>query len=82
MIAPYLLMVVFFLSMAFLGALDAAFTSAGWLTWFNGLPWLRVRFITIGVLLEMTFAILPILRDRWRILADHAQRHAPSHKPV
>lgn len=64
MIMPYLLMVAFFLSMALLGALDAAFTSAGWLTWFNGLPWLRAHFITIGVLLEATFGVLPFLVPR------------------
>lgn len=64
MIAPYLLMVVFFLSMAFLGALGAAFTSAGWLSWFNGLPWLRAHFITIGVLLEAAFGVLPFLVPR------------------
>ena len=61
MITPYLLMVALFLSLAFLGALDAAFTSTGWLAWYNGLPWLRAHLITIGVLLEVTFGILPFL---------------------
>jgi len=64
MIAPYLLMVAFFLSMAFLGALDVAFTSAGWLSWFSGLPWLRAHFITLGILLEATFGLLPFLVPR------------------
>ena len=64
MITPYLLMVALFLSLAFLGALDAAFTSTGWLAWYNGLPWLRAHFITIGVLLEVTFGILPFLVPR------------------
>lgn len=64
MIAPYLLMVAFFLFLAFLGALDAALTSVGWLTWFNGLPWLRAHFITIGVLLEVTLGVLPFLIRR------------------
>lgn len=64
MIAPYLLMVALFLSLAFLGALDTAFTSIGWLSWFNGLRWLRVHFITIGVLLEVTFGVLPFLARR------------------
>lgn len=64
MIAPYLIMAVLFLSLAFLGALDAAFTSVGWVPWFNGLRWLRVHFITIGVLLEVTFGLLPFLAAR------------------
>lgn len=64
MIAPYLLMVALFLALAFLSALNAAFTSAGWAPWFNGLPWLRAHFITIGVLLEVAFGVLPFLVPR------------------
>jgi cytochrome c oxidase cbb3-type subunit I len=64
MVAPYLLMVVFFLSLAFLALLESALTSVGWLPWFNGLPWLRAHFITIGVLLEVTFGLLPWLATR------------------
>ncbi|HSM56489.1 MAG TPA: hypothetical protein VK879_10080 [Candidatus Sulfomarinibacteraceae bacterium] len=76
MFTPYLLMVLFFLSMGFLGALGAGLTSAGWMAWFNGLPWLRVHFITVGVLLELAFGALPFLarahdgeapRMRWDI---------------
>ncbi len=61
---PYLLMVVFFFSLAMLGALDAALASLGWVQWFNGLRWLRVHFINIGVLAEMIFGVLPVLAAR------------------
>lgn len=64
MIAPYLVMVALLLSLAFLAAVDAALTSMGWLAWFNGLNWLRVHFITIGVLLEAAFGVLPLLAAR------------------
>lgn len=58
---PYLATVLLFLSLAMLGAVDAALTSAGWIEWFNGLRWLRVHFINIGVLAEMIFGVLPLL---------------------
>lgn len=64
MITPYLVMVALLLSLAFLAAVDAALTSMGWLAWFNGLNWLRVHFITIGVLLEVAFGVLPFLAAR------------------
>ncbi len=64
MIGPYLVMVALLLSLAFLAAVDAALASMGWLAWFNGLNWLRVHFITIGVLLEVAFAVLPFLAAR------------------
>ncbi len=58
---PYFLMVVLYFSMALLVMLDASFTSLNLLQWFNGLRWLRVHFITLGILTEAVFGILPSL---------------------
>lgn len=59
MLNPFLLMAVFYLIVALIAALDAALTSFTLLPWFAGLPWLRVHFITLGVLAEATFGVLP-----------------------
>lgn len=58
---PYLLMVVLFLSMAVLGALESSFSSWQILPWFNGMKWLRIHFITLGALTETIFWLLPLL---------------------
>ncbi len=59
---PFLLMAVFYLVVAILAAIDAALTGFSLLPWFTGLPWLRVHFITLGVLAETTFGVLPIIQ--------------------
>lgn len=56
---PYILMTVLYLAMAVLAALDSTFASLNWLPWFNGLRWLRAHFITIGVMTEAIFGLLP-----------------------
>lgn len=56
---PYFLMTLLYLSLAVLAALDASLTSLNLLPWFNGLRWLRVHLITLGVLTEVTFGLLP-----------------------
>ncbi|MBK8050688.1 MAG: hypothetical protein IPK16_28425 [Anaerolineales bacterium] len=56
---PFLLMAVFYLFVALIAAVDAAFTSFTLLPWFAGVPWLRVHFITLGVLTEAVFGVLP-----------------------
>ena len=58
---PYLLMVVLYLSLAVLGALEASFASLQILPWFNGMKWLRVHFITLGALTQLIFWLMPIL---------------------
>lgn len=58
---PYLLMVTFFLSLAALTALDTALVNLNLVAWFNGLRWLRVHFVTLGVLVELAFGVLPTL---------------------
>jgi hypothetical protein len=54
-------MAFLYILLAFLTALDAAFTSFTLLPWFNGLRWLRVHFITLGTLTEMAFGLMPVL---------------------
>jgi hypothetical protein len=59
MLNPFLLMAVFYLIVAIVAAADAALTSLNLLPWFVGLPWLRAHFITLGVLTETVFGVLP-----------------------
>jgi hypothetical protein len=59
MSTPYLLMAFLYFLLALLTALDAAFTSFTLMPWFNGLRWLRVHFITLGVLTQVLFGLLP-----------------------
>jgi cytochrome c oxidase cbb3-type subunit 1 len=58
---PYLLMAALFAGLAALFAADAWLVSWGLMPWFNGLRWLRVHFITLGMLSETLFGFLPIL---------------------
>ncbi len=64
MLNPYFLMALFYLLVAVLTALDSAATSFSILPWFNGLRWLRVHFITLGVVSQTIFGVLPILTAR------------------
>ncbi len=72
MLSPYLLMVFLYMLLAVLTSLDASFTSFSLLPWFNGLRWLRVHFITLGVLIQAIFGLLPGL------VAIHANRPRPA----
>jgi len=56
-----LLMVVLYLSVAVLGALEASFASLQIAPWFNGMVWLRVHLITLGVMTQILFGALPLL---------------------
>jgi cytochrome c oxidase cbb3-type subunit I len=58
---PYFLMALLYLFVAVLAALDASLVSFQLLPWFNGLRWLRVHFITLGILTEVAFGVMPIL---------------------
>ncbi len=59
MLLPYFLMVVLYFSMALLVMLDVSFSSLNLLQWFGGLRWLSVHFITLGILTQTIFGILP-----------------------
>ena len=58
---PYLLMTVLYLTLAIFALLDSAFANVGIVSWFNGLRWLRVHFITLGVVTQLIFALAPAL---------------------
>jgi len=65
MLPPYFLTSLLFLSLAVLGALDSSLANLGIVQWFNGLRWLRVHFITLGVWVESVFGLLPIIIARY-----------------
>lgn len=77
MLNPYFLMTLLYASLAVLAALDSSLTSFNLLQWFNGLRWLRVHLVNLGVLAEVAFGLLPVLtaararrprpRTRWDI---------------
>ncbi|MEJ2748066.1 MAG: hypothetical protein P8183_09180 [Anaerolineae bacterium] len=58
---PYFLMVILYLSLAVLSALEASFSSLHILPWFNGMKWLRIHLITLGALTETFFWLLPVV---------------------
>lgn len=64
MLSPYFLVSFLFVGLAVLGVFDSALANVGIMPWFNGLRWLRVHFITLGVLVETAFGVLPILVAR------------------
>jgi hypothetical protein len=59
MLNPFLLMAAFYLVVAIVAVFDATLTSFNLIPWFVGLPWLRVHFVTLGVLTEAAFGVLP-----------------------
>jgi len=58
---PYLIMAFLYIMVAVLMALENSFSSLHILPWFNGMVWLRVHFITLGVLTQLIFGVSPIL---------------------
>jgi hypothetical protein len=58
---PYFLMAGLYVLLAGLVAADAALASFNLVPRFGGLPWLRVHLITLGIVLEVTFGLLPLL---------------------
>jgi hypothetical protein len=77
MLNPYLLMTVLYTALAVLAAVDASAASLNLVPWFSGLRWLRIHFITLGVVTEAVFGLLAALaaaraararpRTRWDI---------------
>jgi cytochrome c oxidase cbb3-type subunit I len=71
---PFLLMAAFYLVVAIIAVLDAVLTSFNLIPWFVGLPWLRVHFVTLGVLTEAVFGVLPAFVANRRGAAAPATR--------
>lgn len=62
---PYLLMAFLYILAAVLMAIEASFASFGILDWFNGMVWLRVHFITLGVMTQLLYGAIPLLTARY-----------------
>lgn len=58
---PYVLMLVLYLFVAVLAAFDASLVSLELLPWFSGIRWLRIHFITLGMMTQLIFGALPLL---------------------
>ena len=71
---PYFLMMLLYLFVAVLAALDASLISFELLPWFNGVRWLRIHFITLGMLTQVIFGALPVLVATRRKLPRPATR--------
>ena len=71
---PYLLMIVLYLSLAVLAALESSFSSLQIAPWFNGMVWLRIHLVTLGVLTQILFYIMPKLTAVKHRLSNPAMR--------
>ncbi len=58
---PYLLTTLLYVFVALLVAADAALVSLGLASPFTALRWVRVHFITLGMILQVVFGLLPLL---------------------
>ena len=61
---PYLIMTFLYFVVAIVAALAASFSMWNILSWINGTVWLRVHFITLGILTQLVFGAMPILTTK------------------
>ena len=69
---PYLLTTLLYAFVALLVAADASFVSLNLVSAFPALRWVRVHFITLGIVSQVVFGLLPIL------IASLAKRPKPA----
>lgn len=69
---PFLLMAALYSFLAGLFAFDTTLANLDLVPWFNGLRWLRIHFVSLGLLVEIAFGILPTL------VAIHAKKSRPA----
>ena len=69
---PFFLMAGLFGALAVLAMLASSLADVGALAWFSGLRWLRVHVITLGILAEIAFGLLP------RIVAANSDKPTPA----
>lgn len=62
---PYLLMAFLYFFVAIAFAVEASFISWQIVPWFNGMVWMRVHFITLGVMTQLVFGVLPVLSAKY-----------------
>lgn len=58
---PYLLTTLLYAFVALFAALDASLVSVNFISAFPALRWMRVHFITLGILSQVIFGLLPLL---------------------
>lgn len=58
---PFFLTAFMYLGLAMLVAAAAALNHLGLMLWLSGLQWFRIHFITLGIVTEFAFGLLPIL---------------------
>ena len=58
---PYLITTLLYIVVALLSAVDVSLISLNFLNVFVALRWMRVHFVTLGVLSQMLFGVLPNL---------------------
>jgi len=68
----YYLMAVIYIGAAILAAADSSLTNLNLLPWFNGLRWVRIHLITLGVMTQVIFGTLP------QLVAIHYRRPRPA----
>lgn len=61
---PYFYSILLFAFMAVLGAIDASLTNYQLIPFMGGLKWMRLHFITLGVMTQVIFLIAPIMGAR------------------
>lgn len=61
---PYFIVTGLFLALTGVVTLDSSLANLGWVPAFSSIKWMRVHFITLGVLTEMVFGLLPALTAR------------------
>jgi cytochrome c oxidase cbb3-type subunit I len=58
---PYLLTTLLYTFVALLAAADASLVSINLFSAFPALRWVRVHFITLGIIMQLVFGLLPLL---------------------
>ncbi len=61
---PYFISILLYIFLAVLAALDSSLVSFQLLPWVNGLRWLRVHMVSLGILSQLIFALTPLLAAR------------------
>ncbi len=62
---PYLLMAFLYFFVAIAFAVAASFISWQIMPWFNSMVWMRLHFITLGVMTQLVFGVMPILSAKY-----------------
>lgn len=61
MLNPYVLMALLYFLVAVLAALDVSLAGFSLAPWVQGIRWLRIHFITLGMMAQVLFGALPVL---------------------